>query len=392
MAFWKSGLMVFLRKMYIEINEDIIKDAIEKGNGGENLSLDLLYLFAFSAMKGNHIIYVPCLYNNQNLRSDLSTVLPKRILAMLVTSDRIHYQLGIIKKKVSTYALVTYSKNKPDNKAILINPTLQRGFEPYSACRVLTEHINDSSFFRYLVQFYLKYDGVGNCRINFEPLMGGGSTTADILRREIFECRHFCLVIVDSDKKYPTAPKGDTSTKIENAMNFYKPFNCYHYVMKEVMEVENLIPKKILGIIAPNQGYNNIFNYDWSYYDMKSGLTIKGLYDDTLCDYWKNLLRNEHLDFTERDLAKANSQNKDAFENYVNNNNLKNQILKGFGTNLLATCDCCPKIDGTISHPEVKHELYNIKKEDLTNQQYSEWMEIGKIMFTWACGMGIRRS
>lgn len=369
--------------MYIEIEEDIIKDAISKSNNVVNTSLDLLYLFALSAYKGRHYITVPCLVNNKDLCSKLQQIMSKRILNMLRSAEREYVQWKTIRENVIVHAVVTYKKLNPQNDIIIVDPHDESNFEPYTKCRVLTEHINDSAFFEYLVRFYKNTHNLSKCKTCFDPLMGGGFTTADILMHEVCNREHFCLVISDSDKKWPNGKNGETAIKIENVMNSLKPFNCYFYVMKDVMEIENLIPKKVFDVIACERfGYKKIFEKESSYFDMKKGLCISDLYNDRICKYWKELLKDEPINFSERDTAKKNSKNKEAYLKEIKDKHYANQLCAGFGTDLL---EMCVLKDKNVAHPEVVDILNNIKREDLTDAQLKEWMNIGQIMFSWTC-------
>lgn len=369
--------------MYIEIEEDIIKDAISKSNNAVNTSLDLLYLFALSAYKGRHYITVPCLVNNKDLCDNLQKIMSKRVLNMLRSVEREYVQWGMIKKNVVAYAEVTYKETKNNNGIIVVNPLHESNFEPYTKCRVLTEHINDSAFFEYMVKLFKKTHNLSKCETCYEPLMGGGSTTADILMHEACNREHFCLVISDSDKKHPKGDNGDTAKKIMNTIDCLQPFNCFFYVMREVMEIENLIPLCALNVITKGRnGFKKIFEKDPSYFDMKSGLNICNLFDDDTCSYWKEQLKGEAVDFSERDTAKKNSENKEEYLNEIKINHYTNQLCAGFGTDLL---EMSVLKDKNVAHPEVEEILNNIKAEDLTDAQLNEWNNIGQIMFSWTC-------
>lgn len=51
--------------------------------------------------------------------------------------------------------------------------------------------------------------------------MGGGTTTSEVLRYEIENRQFFCLVIVDSDRKYPTDIVGETAQKLIDLISTY---------------------------------------------------------------------------------------------------------------------------------------------------------------------------
>lgn len=64
---------------------------------------------------------------------------------------------------------------------------------------------NDASFYGYLAHIYYP-----NVRLSYKKAGGGGSTTSDVLVEIQKQNERFCLVVADSDKRYPNAPMGDT--------------------------------------------------------------------------------------------------------------------------------------------------------------------------------------
>ena len=62
--------------MYIEIQKDVVQDAIEKRELDVNESMDFLIQMALCARQGKHIVSVPCLVS-QTFQNDLSEVIGK---------------------------------------------------------------------------------------------------------------------------------------------------------------------------------------------------------------------------------------------------------------------------------------------------------------------------
>ena len=383
--------MVSSLTMYIEIADDIIADAIRKGGSGVNDSLDLLTLFALNAQKGKHIVHVPWLHNNPTGKRALEGIMGRQHVAFLLRAEGIYYQLARLKQIVSVYAIITYDQSKGNPQAILINPLQEKKFEPYNETRVITENIIDSTFLKYVIKFFLRECAIRNCKFCFVPLMGGGDTTADVVKHEVEERQFFCLAISDSDRKCPYARYGQTATKIQDVINSYHPFNCDLYVMDQVMEIENLIPIEIVKKYASNKGYQKVFSLDSSFYDMKYGLTLNWLYDDDVCDYWRNMLYGLHVSFTQRDTAKRNSTCRKDYKRYVEMHNYSSQIKEGFGADLLTRCTCDFDAKGHRLDPRIKERMMNVKPSDLTTFQYNEWMKIGRILFSWTCCMENKR-
>ncbi len=379
--------------MYIEICQDVIEDAIAKASQKVNDSLDLLQLFAVFSLKGKHIISIPCLKSNKDLVDSLKTIMGASNVWKLRRSEEKSYIMPSIKAAVSVFCIVTYSgKTQQEEKAIVINPSLMKDFESFLETRFVTENLLDAKFFKYLAHFYLRQKLLKGINICFDAIPGGGSTTCDIVRREIVEAKRFCLVVVDSDKKYPDQPEyGDTAKKIKKVEELYPSKTCRVYIMEEVMEIENLIPERIVRDYASDKSSCDMLERDFSFFDMKVGICLKGLYKNEVYDYWKIQLQNEGIDFSQREMAIENTSTRDQYERYIDDNNLTNEIKKGFGSDLLRLVTCNCDIDGKIRFPELENEMYNnIHPYDLTDKQLKEWNAIGGLVFSWCCGMAAR--
>ena len=374
--------------MYIEICKDIIDDAIAKSGSEVNISLDLLRLMAFFSSKGNHIVSVPCLLNNNALNKELGAVMGSSSVRKLRRSGEYFYKLQTLKPTLSTYCIVSFSNdNLQDDRAIIYNPTRMLQFEPFLQTKLITENLLDAVFFNYIAHFYCKKMLFNGIEIRFEATPGGGSTTCDVVRHEILEEKRFCLVIVDGDKKCPKQKEcGDTAKKIINVINQYPSKVCKHYVMEKVMEVENLIPKRIVRMYASEKNGCDVLDRDVSFYDMKIGLTLKGLYRDDVFRYQSKVF--PELNYIQRNEAKKNTRCQDKYNQYIDDHHLTNVLKKGFGSDLLkiVTCTCDDK--GRIKYPELKNVMMNeINTADLTVEQKEEWDRIGHLLFSWACGL-----
>ena len=383
--------MAFFQRMYIEIANDIVEDAIGKATSDVNDSRDLLTLFALNAQRGKHLVHVPCLHNNPETVRALTSLMGRSHIDFLRQSERMHYQLAQIKNLVSNYVVITFEKQKDDSKAILINPIIERRFEAYNETHVITENIQDSIFFKYLVKFFLREHAIRYCNICFFPVMGGGDTTADVLRHEIEDRRFLCLVIADSDRKYPHSKYGQTALKIKEIIENYNPFHCDLYIMDQVMEVENLIPFGVVEKAASNKGFSQIFEKDASFYDMKCGLTLNWLYDDEVSRYWSQQLYQGEISLEQRNDAKSHSNNRKNYQSYIESHKYDKQLTQGFGSDLL--CRCTNDFDGNGNRLDahIKNDLMNVKRSDLTTFQLNEWIKIGRVLFSWTCGLAQRR-
>lgn len=216
--------------------------------------------------------------------------------------------------------------------------------------------------------------------------MGGGVTIDKVLKGEIERQQNFCFILADSDKKWPEATAfGETAQNMIDLMDKYTPFNCRLYVMNYVREIENLIPQKLVEAYGDATGFLDIFNLDPSFFDMKVGLRLGELYDDSVCLYWKNMLHDDAL-FLVRDVILHQNQNKKKYDSAIKG---KEPLKKGFGNGLLSWVieDIDYSTEIRKFKPKMKNQLYQIRPEDLTPAQQKEWKKIGQLMFSWTCCM-----
>lgn len=368
--------------MLIEINEDIIDTAIEKKDFKINDALDLLLMMAYCCRHRKHIVYVPCLRTNTTkLKSLIGLIGLSNANALNYFNNKV-YGAKYLFDNLSVKAIISYNNpiKTTDNEScriIWINPIEHTEFEPWIETYVLTENLIDSEFFSYLIKYFLRIKNLRDAKYNFYPLMGGGDTMRKVLENEILISRHFCLTLADSDKLYPNDVIGSTADKVKELME-QNPFNCGFYVMSNVREIENLIPKKIVVKLCMGKDVS-IFDKDPSFFDMKSGLCLVDLYRDEVCSYWKDLLQNNKL-FQERDDIKARCNEKKQYDAEIKG---KGHLLSGFGSNILALA--LNKTDKQKKKLDSKNDLYSITKRDLNTFQQREWEAIGKEMFSWTC-------
>ena len=374
--------MDFSQIMLIEINEDIIDTAIEKKDLPINDALDLLLMIAYCCRRGKHIVYVPCLRTNTTKMNSLIGLIGLSNAGALNSFNNKVSGAKQLFDNLSVKAIISY--NNPikitDNEScriIWLNPLEHTSFEPWIETYVLTENLIDSEFFSYLIRYFLKIKNLRDAKYNFYPLMGGGDTMRKVLENEILISRHFCLTLADSDKLYPNDVIGSTANKVKELME-QNPFNCGLYVMSNVREVENLIPRKIVNKLCVGKDLS-IFDKDPSFFDMKLGLCLVDLYRDEVCSYWKDLLQNNEL-FQERDDIKARCNEKKQYDLEIKG---KGHLLPGFGSDILALA--LNKTDKQKKKLDSKNDLYSITKRDLNTFQQREWEAIGKEMFSWTC-------
>lgn len=152
---------------------------------------------------------------------------------------------------------------------------------------ILGENGNDVSYYIFMANVFFP-----NIRISCEKMSGGGSTTSEIFAYIQKQNNRFCLVIADSDMKYPDAPLGGTAKAIEKVWN-KKRVHLDVYRLS-VHEAENLLPLSFVKEKAKNNKNaidffkriekSDSFNNIWRCYDIKKGIKVEDI--ESSADYY----------------------------------------------------------------------------------------------------------
>ena len=145
---------------------------------------------------------------------------------------------------------------------------------------ILGENGNDVRYYTFMASILFP-----QIPISFDIMSGGGSTTSEVFANIQKQNKRFCLVIADSDMKYPDAPLGGTAKAIEKVWN--KKRTHLDVYRLSVHEAENLLPLSFvkekaktnknamdfLKRIEKSDRFNNI----WRCYDIKEGIKIEDI-------------------------------------------------------------------------------------------------------------------
>lgn len=145
----------------------------------------------------------------------------------------------------------------------------------------LCEHLID-------IRFYMRiaYSYYPNSPMKVFERCGGGGSTADVFKN-IKRKNIVCLVILDSDCKYPGCarpPKGTTAFRCISS--YSKPLSNVEIVVLPVHEIENLVPLSFmlqktdangLKFLARLKKHNMVDKL--IFYDIKQGITKKNAMD-----------------------------------------------------------------------------------------------------------------
>lgn len=349
--------------MLIEIGESIVSEA-ELGN---NKAVSILKDLCFAYSHGIHYVYASmsligrisklenldesqrCLY--AKLKSKLKTIMAIR--NSVVVKCHISY-------KISSAVI---------EGCIYLNPNEYNCFKFFTETVLIGENLNDCKFFRHICEKYLCEHRLWAVNSIFGEIPGGGRTTVDVYGNEIEQRQRFCLCIVDSDKKFPTDVIGATAKDVKNLHDQIKPLHCDYYIMKQLSEVENLLPHEMVRkVCGNNQNLNEILSLDIAFFDMKKGIVKAVLQNSTAKDYYCNLLG----DFKQvvDDIVKCFT---DVSQRKLNKEEKKEAVVSGYGSNLLKDVLA------------LEWDAVDLQKLQLSASQAYEWEEIGKRIFSWTC-------
>lgn len=366
--------------MCIEISEEVV-DAAEHN---DSKAISMLEKLALAIKYQKHLIFAELSLLDRIL--NLVNLDPMSKSQYLKIKNR-YSEIGQVCSLLTFKALVLISGNNYRHATgIVINAANSERLEVYEECHLLTENLIDGEFFEYLKDRYIISRGT-SWPICYMPQMGGGSTMAKVYQMEILRGQHFCLSILDSDKKWPTAQKGDTWKLIRDVDKdcYYGDgkgsdgcyaYNCSYYAMEELRELENLIPIDVLKSM-PSLKNNQLLSMDidLSYHDMKSGLLIRTLVEG---DY-QNYLHTVYNEFPDiiADIddyvayrKTFHAKDKEGYENACG----RAKLSIGLG----------PKIMEHVL-TDASNELRNLDFTKLSLEQQHEWTNIGRKIFEWCC-------
>lgn len=341
--------------MLIKVEKDFVDKVLQ---GKEEKFVNVLRRLLWAIQFGKHIVFFEVSDYKRLIKCSLLGNIEKALLNKVQDKN---YQIKAIISEVNIICYITTKeKTRREDENIYINPTEHLSFNFEEETHLITENLSDARFFiKYILSNYQRNNKIRNVATNFFGLMGGGSTIGQVIKQEVELKQHFAFAITDSDKKYPTCnKKGDTCRSVEKELR-KKPFNCGHYIMQNVMEVENLLP---LFVVLGNKELNekniedSILN-DWSYFDMKKGLYVSN--EQKYNSYWNKNINDPCILNIFETACKSDS---------------KECVIEGFGEKVLSKF---------LKLMEKKPTIF--KDEDLSDNQKKEWENIGKHLISWCC-------
>lgn len=364
--------------MWIEVKDDVLERAYRDKDLALNTAADFLRDLSIAVRKHKHVVYVPGLIDQQ-IFSKTEEVIGQQYTNYLHRSLVNRMDAGRIKSLVNKRVIVSFRDDLllAEND-ILVNPDVDIRLDCYHETHVITENLADSTFYRFLINYYCRENNITNWKSCFYPLMGGGATSAKVLEAEIELQQHFAFAIADSDKRYPTDEdlSQTTASKMQRVIDEKTPRLCGLYVMKHVAEIENLIPHKYLREHPEysEESHEKVFTRTPDYYDIKKGYNLRSFWRDDILNYWKGQF--PEINVTKRDELKAMYDKK---ENY-------DAAAKRLAPEFNKMIDTCWG-NSVLSDIIATKNLDDVATVDLTPNQQEEWRTIGHHLFSWTCCM-----
>ena len=152
---------------------------------------------------------------------------------------------------------------------------------------LLGEDFNDCNFFTYILKWYISKNAL-NINYNFDTDNGGGVNICRSIDNHI-ENKRILLSIIDTDRKYPNSPTGDTYNKCRKYLR--KEKGSFKLIALDVQEIENLMPFNLLdnkSFSGEHASKKEKFDYLRSrnpnllqYFDIKKGIRKKDTENDS---------------------------------------------------------------------------------------------------------------
>lgn len=372
--------------MFIEVADDVLRKALRPSDSENEEAVECLRHVALAIRRNCHLVYLPSL--DANMLKELENILNKAEIKALTFSFSKKNNLRVIKQYLTIRIEISFlSETAKDGDVIRIKPEKNSKIDLFERCHLLTENLLDAKFYNYVSFSFQKRNRIDECvfGISFYPLQGGGVTIKDVYMMECGLGRHFCLTILDSDKKWPNfIGYGDTATKFEQEYNGYlakhnDPITCTYYVMQNTNEIENLIPIQILNHVSSPAQKRFLAQHPNAipFFDIKKGFELKLLFKGNAIREWRIILPDE-TDWDELERLKTVSANDIEFVENATNAGVKFNA-QPWGTSIL----------DKIVNPETRKKVtINLKKIDFDSMlaaQRTEWDAIGKMMFSWCC-------
>ena len=280
-------------------------------------------------------------------------------------------------------------KHFGDKKTIRLPLEFFHDSETIQKTVLLTENVNDQLLYGIMLSVFMCSKNISGSYCSHEPIGGGGSTTQNPYKTYQNSMNRLCLCILDSDRKFPKGPIGNTARSVKDIDVDDKPHT--ELMILDSREIENLIPTKLLKEM-PSQNHSfgesivrleliEESNSGWlrNFLDFKKGTKLGKilLLGHNTDEYkaWK-----DYFDTIDLNTINKNCINSKSCMKNESNNNCECFISLPFCEGILGMS--CEHLD-SMSPEKIMECLCKYTKP--------EWEKIGGLIFAW-CFAGPKRS
>ena len=276
---------------------------------------------------------------------------------------------------------VTYVEDGHGTRIINMRLTQFRDYCSVDNVYILGENLSDARLFIEMARWYAISQGLGQTRLSWRPALGGGTTTAEVFGMYRDEPRP-CLCVVDRDAKSPGTAIGSTASAALGKVDPTKPWAVVHVI--PCRTAENALPTRIVEAAVERdvqllsqvpRFLEPLDDQDRSdvrdHCDFKNGTSlawILSLSDGDARDYWMTVAQSSvcepHLNPVCLDEMECR-----------NGQSCSCWIFMGFGGRLL---EKSVEVLRTMS-------IYKTN-ESICDTTRQHWENIGRVVFSWACG------
>ena len=367
----------------------------EQANWSDESLLDALENLLKAFAEKQHIVIAPSSLLDKIIKNEDFSRKVRNIAAYAKQTVR-ELKALIKSDHVSTYIRIDLS-NEDKFEIVEENQktVLESGFAFFKnssatqSTSILGEDLNDARFYIYIGNFYIKNNSILNkFALKHSCCHGGGSQTVKIYNNILAENK-FCYCIVDSDKKHPNSPRGETCKAfLKNADDdvkdlFFEKFGQVRIL--DAHEVESIIPFNVLTEIIVNgnssrdliltiKRLQRMIEKDSNiriYLDHKKGLNREDAYK--LDDMYRK--KKKFKGYYSTELNKLIEQNNKCFEHIE-------QVYHQCDDNCFRFAPMGSKL---LSKTLKNFENNNYTKGDIDKITLPYWEMIGKDIFSWCC-------
>lgn len=367
----------------------------EQANWSDESLLDALENLLKAFAEKQHIVIAPSSLLDKIIKNEDFSRKVRNIAAYAKQTVR-ELKALIKSDHVSTYIRIDLS-NEDKFEIVEENQktVLESGFAFFKnssatqSTSILGEDLNDARFYIYIGNFYIKNNSILNkFTLKHSCCHGGGSQTAKIYNNILAENK-FCYCIVDSDKKHPHSPRGETCKAFFKNINDFKEFFFEKFGQVRILdahEVESIIPINVLDKIIEEGKSSD---------DQK--LTIKRLKRmieknsniRLFLDHKKGLKREDayKLDDMYRKKKKFKGYYFTEFNKLIEQNNKCFEHIDQVDHECDDNCFIFAPMGSKLLSSTLKffEDNNNYKKKDIDKITLPYWEIIGKDIFSWCC-------